>query len=81
MHHAQATSVKISVKDLGNAIQLSVTDDGKGFELKKQSKISGIANMRVRVASINGKLNIQSKLGEGTHVSVTIPQQHTSYKK
>lgn len=81
MHHAQATSVKISVKDLENAIQLSVTDDGKGFEVKKQSKISGIANMRVRVASINGKLNIQSKLGEGTHVSVTIPKQHTSYKK
>ncbi|HJY22025.1 MAG TPA: ATP-binding protein, partial [Hanamia sp.] len=79
MHHAEAYSVKISIKDMGNTIRLSVTDDGKGFEVKKQLKISGITNMRERVASINGKLIIQSKIGEGTNVSVTIPKQQTGH--
>jgi PAS domain S-box-containing protein len=79
MNHAEANSVKISINDMGNTIRLSVTDDGKGFEVKKQLKISGIANMRERVVSINGKLNIQSKMGEGTHVSVTIPKQQTGH--
>ena len=79
MHHAEAYSVKISIKDMGNTIRLNVTDDGKGFEVKKQLKISGITNMRERVASINGKLIIQSKIGEGTNVSVTIPKQQTGH--
>jgi signal transduction histidine kinase len=69
----------MSIKDMGDTIRLSVTDDGKGFEIKKQLKISGIANMRERVTSINGKLIIQSKIGEGTNVSVTIPKQQTSH--
>ena len=79
MNHAQANSVKISIKDMGDKIRLSIIDDGKGFEVKKQLQISGVANMRERVASINGQLTIQSKIGKGTNVSVTIPKQQFDY--
>ena len=59
------------------AFELTVTDDGKGFDVKKQLHASGLANMRERVASINGNLVIESTIGRGTKVIVTIHKQTT----
>jgi signal transduction histidine kinase len=74
MNHAAARSVKISIKNEGNILRLSITDDGKGFEVEKQLQTSGLANIRERVASINGKLIIESGLYKGTNINVIIPQ-------
>jgi PAS domain S-box-containing protein len=79
MNHAQANWVKIRIKDTRDAVQLTVTDDGKGFEIKKKLQLSGMANMRERVASINGKLVIQSKIGKGTMIRVTVPRHQTGH--
>jgi PAS domain S-box-containing protein len=75
MNHASANSVKISIKDEGNMLRLSITDDGKGFEAGKQLRTSGLANIRERVASINGRLTIQSRIQKGTYISVALPRQ------
>ena len=76
--HASAYSVTISIKDLGNRLQLSIKDDGKGFEVEKQWRKSGLTNIRERVASINGKLTIKSEIHNGTDVSVTIPKKSSA---
>lgn len=78
MNHAAARSVKINIKKEENTLRLSITDDGKGFEVENQLQTSGLANIRERVASINGKLVIQSRLYEGTSINVIIPQ-HISF--
>jgi PAS domain S-box-containing protein len=71
MHHAQATEVKIKIEERKNKIELSVTDNGKGFEqVSKQS--FGLRNMQGRAASINGEFRIQSKKSKGTKVSVRV---------
>lgn len=75
MNHASASSVKISIKDMGNILQLSIKDDGKGFKVGKQLRTSGLTNIHERVASVNGKLTIQSKVQNGTNVRVTIPKK------
>ena len=72
MYHAHANNVKIKLEEVGNKIRLSITDDGKGFDLSKIKKTSGFTNMRERTASINGLLNIETDAGKGTTVSVTI---------
>ena len=70
-HHAQATQVKIKLEAKKNRIELSVTDNGKGFS--HQSKQSfGLRNMQGRADSINGKLQIESERSKGTRVSVSI---------
>lgn len=79
MYHAQAVSVEISIEDTGNSIRLAISDDGKGFDKMKQKQAAGIANMRERAASINGKLNILSEPGKGTTISVEIEKQLTSF--
>ena len=72
MYHAQAKNVKISIVDTGDKIELSIVDDGQGFDVDQQKNTSGITRMRERIASINGKLSIQSEIGKGTRVSATV---------
>jgi len=72
MYHAAATTVKISLDHTGEKINLSITDDGRGFEINDMKKTSGFINMRERAASINGQLSIKSEKGEGTIVSLLI---------
>lgn len=71
MHHAQATQVKIKLEKKKNKIELSITDNGKGFS--HQSKQSfGLRKMQGRATSINGELLIISEGSKGTTVTVSI---------
>jgi len=71
-NYAQASHVKVSIKDAGDRIQLVVVDDGKGFDVGLEKRKPGFIRMRERAASINGDLTIESKAGEGTRVCVSI---------
>jgi PAS domain S-box-containing protein len=70
-HHAQATQVIIKLEATGNKIELSITDNGKGFE-HKSSQSFGLRNMRGRALSINGEFFIESRKSEGTRVLVSV---------
>lgn len=70
-HHAQATEIKIRIVERKNKIELSVTDNGKGFE-HKTTKRFGLQNMQGRADSINGELSIKSKKSQGTRVSIKV---------
>jgi len=72
MYHAQANNVKVSIEDSGEAIVLTITDDGKGFDNKKNRENSGLISIRERAASINGRLMIHSETGRGTRIRVTV---------
>ncbi len=75
--HAEANHVTIRIEDIDNNIQLTITDDGKGFDIEQKTQTSGLNNIRGRAASINGKISIQSKPGNGTIICLLIekPQQ------
>lgn len=74
MTHAEATAVKVCVELTNDKICLSVTDDGKGFELKENVDAPGLTNMRERAASINGQLDIKTEAGKGTRICITVAQ-------
>ncbi len=62
----------------GDTIQLSVEDDGKGFDYDEFDKDSflqhlGISIMGERALQFSGKFRIESKPGKGTLVIVEIP--------
>lgn len=56
-----------------------IEDDGLGFDTKElldERKHVGIRNIRGRLsAMVNGKLEIESQIGVGTKVSITIPKE------
>lgn len=71
--HACASNVQIYVSVLGEKLRLKVTDDGKGFDTKQKRKGIGLNNMRNRVETVNGKLEIKSKPGDGCKLLVVLP--------
>jgi PAS domain S-box-containing protein len=71
MHHAQATRVDINLEEKKNKIELSIIDNGKGFQHESTQRF-GLRNMHGRAASINGRLQIKSKQKQGTSVTVSV---------
>ncbi|CAN5894001.1 hypothetical protein BH11BAC4_BH11BAC4_19360 [soil metagenome] len=72
IYHAEANNVKIVLELEEGKICLSITDDGRGFEINDMKKTSGFINMRERAASINGNIIIKSEIGIGTVIRLTI---------
>jgi signal transduction histidine kinase len=70
--HASATNINAQLMIENGLISFSVHDDGAGFDPEKVAEGSGLENVRVRVASYNGKMNIYSSPGKGTEVSIEI---------
>lgn len=72
--HSGATHLQISVRK-NKAIEILVTDNGKGFEYEKLNnppKGAGLTSIRNRLALYNGKLDISSAPGKGTTVRVQL---------
>lgn len=73
VRHARATRIVIALRQIGSRVQLSIRDNGSGFEVKYgQAKGVGFAQMEDRVRKIGGRLNIQSMVGRGTCVTAEI---------
>ncbi|MBX3332388.1 MAG: PAS domain S-box protein [Nitrospira sp.] len=76
MKHARAARVELELTCDDQEITLSIYDTGVGFDLKDiraRHPGLGLVNMRERVRSVRGRLDIQSELGRGTHIIVHIP--------
>jgi signal transduction histidine kinase len=75
LKHADATEVMIQLIAKENKLNITVEDNGKGFDVKQLSAASGIGykNIHSRVDFLKGKLDVQSKPGEGTSVYMEIP--------
>lgn len=73
--HACATEVDINVELAEKHAMLSIADNGKGFssaDLQKAGSF-GLIGMRERVASLNGKIRIESADHAGTTIYISIP--------
>ncbi len=71
--HSLATLVKITLTRTQRGLSLSVTDNGKGFDIEAHSSGRGLQNMRERAKRISAELNIQSRVGEGTQIAMEVP--------
>ena len=72
--HARATHVRLSVRQEGRQVILTVQDDGRGFDPQAPRQGSlGQRSMRERAAGAGGTLSVQSAEGEGTSVTLTLP--------
>jgi signal transduction histidine kinase len=77
--YAKATMVDVSISQRdGNAV-LSVRDDGVGFSAGpegtpgSQGGCFGLASIRQQVGRVNGRVEINSAVGRGTSVEITVP--------
>ncbi|MEZ4791986.1 MAG: tetratricopeptide repeat protein [Gelidibacter sp.] len=72
LKHANPKQIGVDVTQQLHNLQFTVSDDGKGFDLADVKKGSGLNNMQKRAQDIGGQLFVESKLGEGTKVVITL---------
>jgi signal transduction histidine kinase len=75
MRHSGATEVEISIRWEPEALTLSVTDNGRGFDLAAMDgKGVGLRSMEERVAAVGGALSIyRAAAGAGMTVEACVP--------
>ena len=75
--HAQGKNVEFSAKAENRSLELTISDQGKGFDLDnfESSKHSGLGllGLRERIESLGGEFSIQSTPGKGTRVTAKMP--------
>jgi len=71
--HSAATIVEVGLRTDDQAILLEVSDDGRGFDPGSARAGIGLSAMRERVEELGGEIEISSRPGEGTEVTVRVP--------
>jgi two-component system, NarL family, sensor kinase len=73
--HAEATIVLVQIMRHENNLNITIEDNGKGFDQTSSHNGDGLNNVRSRVDYLKGQLDIQSVPGKGTsvHIDLTIP--------
>jgi signal transduction histidine kinase len=66
--HARATEVTIRMTFAEGTLNISIEDDGAGFQSDAKSAGNGLSNMKQRLAKIGGSCVIESAPGKGTKV-------------
>jgi len=80
--YAEATEVFVQLTYHDNLLQLTIEDNGKGFNVEDKlndDSSFGLFNMRKRTESLSGKMTIESK--EGTLIFVEIPLKRKANSK
>ena len=75
LKHAQAKNIVMKIQKIGNYVELSVSDDGRGCatDEKMQDAGLGLRVMQYRTKMIGGRLNIESSPETGTVVRCRLP--------
>lgn len=72
--HAQATRCTVTLTRKPGEYQVTVEDDGRGFEVSAVPlNRMGLSSMRERVAQLGGRFELSSVPGQGTKVSASFP--------
>ncbi len=73
--HARADSIHFSITDLDGGVELTIADNGIGFDTKVDNVFNGVGmrSLQSRIKLIRGSLSITSLLQKGTRIGIFIP--------
>jgi signal transduction histidine kinase len=74
--HSAADAVRVTFEGTDEALRLTVTDTGVGFEPQRTDGSGGIGmlSMQQRLRSIGGSLSVYSAPGQGTRIRAVLPR-------
>ncbi|MBC7524483.1 MAG: hypothetical protein H7239_08615 [Flavobacterium sp.] len=79
--YAEAKTITVLFrKDKKGNLTLTITDDGIGFDVEKNSDGIGINNIITRVSECQGTTEIASEKDKGTRYSIVVPMDHKIVK-
>ena len=71
--HAGAERVRLAVEPRDSQVLLEVVDWGRGFEIERVKRGTGLEGMRRRAESIGGSFSLSSTPGAGTTIRAEVP--------
>jgi len=77
--HACAQNVEVSIQRIDDSIQIGIEDDGVGCDISQvdssmnKARGFGLFSIRERFNHLGGRVDVQSKPGEGTRVILLLP--------
>ena len=73
LKHASATNIKVSLREVSGLLVVEYSDNGIGFNYSDvASSGMGLSNIRSRISSLNGKLELDSSVGKGMRAKVAV---------
>ena len=76
--YAEATEVTIKLKTTAEELNLSIEDNGRGFNPEQNRSGYGLRGMRERVTTVNGQFQLITAPGIGCRIEVKIPNAESS---
>jgi signal transduction histidine kinase len=71
--HGVCTEIILAVRILHQSIEISITDNGKGFDITRiAAGGNGLHNMKKRAEELGGSFEIQSSVGKGTVIRLIV---------
>ena len=70
--HSGAGSVEVRLRTENQEVLAEVVDDGRGFDSASVRAGVGLSAMRERIEGLGGKIEVRSRPGEGTKVTVRV---------
>jgi len=71
--YSKASLVNLSLRKEHDKIQLTIQDNGQGFDLNTVRKGLGLSTMRERAGLSGGSFDLESSIGKGTLIRVSWP--------
>jgi signal transduction histidine kinase/ligand-binding sensor domain-containing protein len=71
--YSQCSEIEIRLNYENKKLTVSISDNGKGFDVQKADSGNGLGNMTKRAEALHGSITIQSKEGNGTHIILLVP--------
>jgi len=82
LKYSGVRSFRVDLRGSVEGIELTVSDDGKGFDERDAFSHNGLGliSMRERIQMVHGFFDVQSQAGMGTTISARVPLQTSEYR-
>ena len=78
--HAKAGNLKVKIWYEPDLFKIKIEDDGIGFDPRAVALSSGMVNMQARAKLLSGELSVDSIIGQGTTLDLSLPRPHKKEK-
>jgi len=73
--YAQANEISVLLSEVDSRLQITISDNGKGFDLENVEMGNGLNNMKKRARDIGGELKILTDQQQGTQIVLSVPDK------
>jgi signal transduction histidine kinase len=70
--YSEAALLQLRVIEIDHQLEISISDNGKGFDIHSVRRGNGLDNMEKRAQEIGADFNIKSKIGEGCEILLKV---------